>query len=131
MKEKFTTKKDLIKSIKKVIKEDYDVELNELGSEEYHMTKGGLKSGAEPAPEPHRMAHMVINRMNLHPDYYENEELMSEFIEALYEMLKEKNEEGDIKAKDYEAMLTNPMKDKSRLNESRDELKRVFKKFKN
>lgn len=131
MKEKFTTKKDLIKSIKKVIKEDYDVELNELGSEEYHMTKGGLEPGAEPAPEPHRMAHMVINRMNLHPDYYENEELMSQFIEALYEMLKEKNEEGDIKAKDYEAMLTNPMKDKSRLNESRDELKRVFKKFKN
>lgn len=129
MKKKITTKRDLVNSVKKIIKENYESDINELGSEDYHMMGGELRVGKEPAPSPSEMAEKVIASMKLHPDFYSDSELMKEFIEILHEMLTEKLEYDDIPAKDYDQIMTNPMMDKSRMNEGVSEMKRIFDKF--
>lgn len=110
------------KQLKKIIeakKLDEMMDMSELGKEDYYMDSDkNLQQGKEPCPEPYEMAELAVDRLQLHPDYYKNEDLMMQFISAFQEVLESKFESGQIKPKNYDKMLTKTAS--SRLNERKN-----------
>lgn len=62
----------------------------------YVDDKGQYQKGRPDAPTPFEMAEKVANNLNLHPEYLEDEYAFREFVEALYEVLMTKADNGEI-----------------------------------
>lgn len=75
--------------------ENKDKEVNELSS--FHINDdGNFEKGYGPAPDPYDMAQGVAKNMVLHPEFYKNEDLYFAFVNALYDVLVEKGENGEM-----------------------------------
>lgn len=100
--------------------------VEQKGMDFYVDEKGQYKKGRPETPTPYEMAEKVADNLNLHPEYFEDEFAFRDFVEALYEVLMTKADNGEIfykkKKKEFPKIINN-----GKLDEIKNNFKRLLK----
>lgn len=100
-------------------------EISELDFTVHHEKDGDIEMGEGDPPSPYQMAEIAVGQIQLHPEYYRNEDLFLQFVDTIREVFMAKFDYGELKPTDGAPPEIGP----NQMNESLDLLKKKFKKL--
>jgi hypothetical protein len=109
----------------KYLTEMENTDVNEIGGTFHHDKMGNFKNGDGPAPDVYEVAEGIVNNLNLHPEFLEDDDKLYRLIDAITEVFHAKIESGEIFQRRSKKIKASDLP----MNESIEKIKAEFKRF--